>query len=222
VQYKNILAMIFNEIKCHVNTSLGLVGRMHPLHPPLCPPLVTNCAKTSHLSSTRYVISLRGNMIKCTRHSPADRTIAQSYSSTLALNNEGTFCWFGFVPVWVFISFIHSLILYSCWHNFIQLATSSCQLTRCTVYCILNHCTQTNCNQTRLTKKTTVISTSCGRLMQELWRMQQLRDQNFHNLTLESNVTTTTVIHPSLVHVSRNKFYDNLRTFLTRIAIATM
>jgi len=25
--------MIFNEIKCHVNTSLGLVGRMHPLHP---------------------------------------------------------------------------------------------------------------------------------------------------------------------------------------------
>jgi len=27
--------MIFNEIKCHVNTFLGLVG-MHPLHPPLC------------------------------------------------------------------------------------------------------------------------------------------------------------------------------------------
>jgi len=26
--------MIFNEIKCHVNTSLGLVGGMHP---PLCP-----------------------------------------------------------------------------------------------------------------------------------------------------------------------------------------
>ena len=26
--------MIFNEIKCHVNTSLGLVGEMHPLHPP--------------------------------------------------------------------------------------------------------------------------------------------------------------------------------------------
>jgi len=26
VQCKNILAMIFNEIKCHVNTFLGLVG----------------------------------------------------------------------------------------------------------------------------------------------------------------------------------------------------
>jgi len=26
VKYKNILAMIFNEIKWHVNTSLGLVG----------------------------------------------------------------------------------------------------------------------------------------------------------------------------------------------------
>jgi len=26
--------MIFNEIKCHVNTSLGLVGWMYPLHPP--------------------------------------------------------------------------------------------------------------------------------------------------------------------------------------------
>jgi len=25
--------MIFNEIKCRVNTSLGLVGGMHPLHP---------------------------------------------------------------------------------------------------------------------------------------------------------------------------------------------
>jgi len=28
--------MNFNEIKCHVNTSLGLVGGMHPLHPPPC------------------------------------------------------------------------------------------------------------------------------------------------------------------------------------------
>jgi len=32
--------MIFNEIKCHVNTSLGLAGGMHPLHPPLCPRLI--------------------------------------------------------------------------------------------------------------------------------------------------------------------------------------
>jgi len=26
------------EIKCHVNTSLGLVGGMHPLHPPVSAP----------------------------------------------------------------------------------------------------------------------------------------------------------------------------------------
>jgi len=31
--------MIFNEIKCHFNTCLGLVGGMYPRHPPLCPPL---------------------------------------------------------------------------------------------------------------------------------------------------------------------------------------
>jgi len=30
---KIFLAMILNEIKCHVNTFLGLVGGMHPLHP---------------------------------------------------------------------------------------------------------------------------------------------------------------------------------------------
>jgi len=34
VQYKNIFAMIFNEIKCHVNTSLGLVGGMQGMHSP--------------------------------------------------------------------------------------------------------------------------------------------------------------------------------------------
>jgi len=39
VQYKNILAMIFNEIKCHVNTTLGLVeGDASPASP-LCPRL---------------------------------------------------------------------------------------------------------------------------------------------------------------------------------------
>jgi len=37
---KMFLVMIFNEIKCHVNTFLGLVGEMHPLHPPLCPRLL--------------------------------------------------------------------------------------------------------------------------------------------------------------------------------------
>jgi len=31
---KIFLAMIFNEIKCHINTSSGLVGGMHPLHVP--------------------------------------------------------------------------------------------------------------------------------------------------------------------------------------------
>ena len=35
---KIFLAMIFNEIKCHVNTSLGVVGGMHPLHPPVSAP----------------------------------------------------------------------------------------------------------------------------------------------------------------------------------------
>jgi len=39
---KIFFAIIFNEIKCHVNTSLGLVGGMHPLHPPLCPRLPPN------------------------------------------------------------------------------------------------------------------------------------------------------------------------------------
>ena len=34
--------MIFNEIKYRVNTSLRLVGGMHPLHPPLCPCLVVS------------------------------------------------------------------------------------------------------------------------------------------------------------------------------------
>jgi len=38
VQYKNILAMIFNENKCDVNISLGLVGGciscIHPVFAP--------------------------------------------------------------------------------------------------------------------------------------------------------------------------------------------
>jgi len=45
VQYKSILAMILNEIKCHVNTSLGLVRGIHPLYPPLCPHLATSMAQ---------------------------------------------------------------------------------------------------------------------------------------------------------------------------------
>ena len=34
------MAMIFNEIKCHVNTSLGLLGGCIPCIPPLCPHLL--------------------------------------------------------------------------------------------------------------------------------------------------------------------------------------
>jgi len=37
VQYKNILAMFFNEIKFHVNTCLGLVGGCIPCMPPAVP-----------------------------------------------------------------------------------------------------------------------------------------------------------------------------------------
>jgi len=34
VKYKNIFGDDFQLNQCHVNTSLGLVGGMHPLHPP--------------------------------------------------------------------------------------------------------------------------------------------------------------------------------------------
>jgi len=40
VQYKNILAMIFNELKCRVNTSLGLVGGYIPCIPPVSAPVL--------------------------------------------------------------------------------------------------------------------------------------------------------------------------------------
>jgi len=39
VQYKNTLAMIFNEIKCQVKTSLGLVGGVSPASPPVSAPV---------------------------------------------------------------------------------------------------------------------------------------------------------------------------------------
>jgi len=41
VQYKNILATIFNEIKCHVNTSLGL------LWGDASPPCIRACVQPS-------------------------------------------------------------------------------------------------------------------------------------------------------------------------------
>jgi len=51
--------MILNEIKCHVNTSLGLVGEMHP---PLCPRLAVcpRCVKhrLSHNFRPQHVLSL--------------------------------------------------------------------------------------------------------------------------------------------------------------------
>jgi len=50
VQYKNILAMIFSEIKCHVNTSLGLVGGCIP---PLRPRLDVKCLVESEFSFAR-------------------------------------------------------------------------------------------------------------------------------------------------------------------------
>jgi len=40
VQYQSILAMLFNEIKCHVNTSLGLVGGDASPASLLCPRLL--------------------------------------------------------------------------------------------------------------------------------------------------------------------------------------
>jgi len=52
--------MIFNEIKCHVNTSFGLVGGMHPLHPPLCPRLVETHREEVARSEVRYLRSLLG------------------------------------------------------------------------------------------------------------------------------------------------------------------
>jgi len=56
VQYKNILAMIFNEIKCRVNISLSLVGGMHPLHLPC----VRVCVINSHSNKICANISLSG------------------------------------------------------------------------------------------------------------------------------------------------------------------
>jgi len=37
--------MIFNEIKCHINTSLGMVGGCIPCIHSLCPRLYAGCAK---------------------------------------------------------------------------------------------------------------------------------------------------------------------------------
>jgi len=48
VQYKSILAMIFNEIKCHVNTSLGLVAGDAGDASPLCPRLLTYYFNFAH------------------------------------------------------------------------------------------------------------------------------------------------------------------------------
>jgi len=49
---KLFLAMIFNEIKCHVNTSLGLMGGMHP-------PCVRACLPATHFASRNQITALR-------------------------------------------------------------------------------------------------------------------------------------------------------------------
>ena len=57
MQYKNILAMIFNEIKCHVNTSLGLVGGCIPCIPPVsAPESRMNSLCAAGMFSQRYAL----------------------------------------------------------------------------------------------------------------------------------------------------------------------
>jgi len=52
--------MIFNKIKCHVNTSLGLVGGMHP---PLYPRLITLCYSVyMRKSSEKYAYRIKQNV----------------------------------------------------------------------------------------------------------------------------------------------------------------
>ena len=55
--------MIFNEIKCHVKTSLGLVGGMHPLHPPLCPRLVMEHTDAQFYGSF-YLCKVKTSLVK--------------------------------------------------------------------------------------------------------------------------------------------------------------
>ena len=71
---KIFLAMIFNEIKCCVNTSLGLVGgNASPASPPLCPRLVVTAweyADTWHVkevdfaTACNFVFSLHRNELE--------------------------------------------------------------------------------------------------------------------------------------------------------------
>jgi len=49
------LAMIFNEIKCHVNTSFGLVGGCIPCTP-LCPRLVVGLIKKSTSQKSYFTL----------------------------------------------------------------------------------------------------------------------------------------------------------------------
>ena len=79
VQYKSIMAMIFNEIKCYVNTSLGLVGGCIPCIPPLCPRLTavplryhgfnpSNVVKVASIiasRSRRFCKLIPGNSVRC-------------------------------------------------------------------------------------------------------------------------------------------------------------
>jgi len=57
-----LLVMIFNEIKCHVNTSSGLVGGCIPCIPPLCPHLpvdvFSSLTTTDLINTSRSYIRL--------------------------------------------------------------------------------------------------------------------------------------------------------------------
>ena len=58
--------MIFNEIKCHVNTSFGLAGGMHPQNPPLCLRLlpVTMTSTCCVFCGKLFVVSLKCHVFR--------------------------------------------------------------------------------------------------------------------------------------------------------------
>jgi len=61
---KTFLAMIFNEMKCRFNTSLGLVGGMQRMHPPVSTP---GRNERTHVILSSFSWDLVGN----------DRAVAQ-------------------------------------------------------------------------------------------------------------------------------------------------
>jgi len=53
--------MSFNEIECHVNTSLGLLGEDASLHPPLCPRLTALLNFVYVYVNTQYIFFIKLN-----------------------------------------------------------------------------------------------------------------------------------------------------------------